>query len=78
MPKYGEALYWDKRYKLTEGKTFDWLEDYFSLEPILDKLIFKEDKILNLGCGNSILPEQMYDIGYKNIINIIADCIKVI
>lgn len=26
--------------------------------------------ILNLGCGNSILPEELYDRGYKNIFNI--------
>lgn len=27
-------------------------------------------KILNLGCGNSILPEELYDKGYKSIFNI--------
>lgn len=27
-------------------------------------------KILNLGCGNSVLSEQMYDDGYKSIWNI--------
>ena len=25
---------------------------------------------MNIGCGNSILPEEMYDHGYKNIYNI--------
>jgi 2-polyprenyl-3-methyl-5-hydroxy-6-metoxy-1,4-benzoquinol methylase len=28
------------------------------------------DKILQLGCGNSILQEEMYDDGYKNIMNV--------
>lgn len=29
-----------------------------------------QDTILQLGCGNSILQEEMYDVGYKNITNI--------
>lgn len=27
-------------------------------------------KILNLGCGNSVLSEEMYDAGFKSIYNI--------
>jgi 2-polyprenyl-3-methyl-5-hydroxy-6-metoxy-1,4-benzoquinol methylase len=30
----------------------------------------EEDKILMVGCGNSKLSSQMYQNGYKNIINI--------
>ncbi len=59
------------------------LEDYEAIEPLLEE-IFRhlpdysetEDewkskvKILNLGCGNSILAEEMYDRGFKNIYNI--------
>ena len=37
-------------------------------------------KILNVGCGNSILPEQMYDLGYRDIhnVDISAPCIETI
>ena len=27
-------------------------------------------QVLNLGCGNSVLSEGLYDKGFKNIINI--------
>jgi EEF1A lysine methyltransferase 4 len=27
-------------------------------------------KILNLGCGNSVLPEELYDKGFKNVYNV--------
>ena len=37
-----------------------------------------DKKILNLGCGNSIICEDMYDQGYKQIYNmdISSICIK--
>ncbi|CDW72686.1 UNKNOWN [Stylonychia lemnae] len=83
MPNYGDPQYWDQRYKEQEGTIFDWLEDYEAIEPLLDDIFQKRQdysetdltwrenlRILNLGCGNSILPEEMYDKGYKNIYNI--------
>ena len=73
MPNYGDPKYWENRYKNSKS-TFDWLEDYGSLKSIISDLIPEENKkfstILNLGCGNSLLCEEMYDDGYKNIINI--------
>jgi len=71
MPNYGDPKYWEERYKNTDS-TFEWLEDYDSLKCLIDKLqISKENgKILNLGCGNSKICENMYDDGYKNIYNI--------
>ena len=34
------------------------------------KKINKNALVLNLGCGNSLLSEEMYNDGYKNILNI--------
>jgi len=73
MPNYGDPKYWENRYKNSKD-TFDWLEDYYSLKSIISELVPEENKknslILNLGCGNSLLCEEMFDDGYKNIINI--------
>ena len=71
MPNYGDPKYWEERYKNSDS-TFEWLEDYDSLKCLIDKLkISKENgKILNLGCGNSKICENMYDDGYKYIYNI--------
>ena len=44
--------------------------DYESLEKILNSLISKNHKILQLGCGNALLSSEMYDAGFKNITNI--------
>ena len=68
MPNYGKKEYWDKRYK-TSHRSFDWLEDWKSLKGILGSLINKKDKILNIGCGNATITEEMYDEGYENIVN---------
>lgn len=70
MPNYGDKDYWDKRYLKQDKKTFDWLEDFSSLRPLIEKFVKKNNQILMLGCGNSKLSEDMYDFGYHNILNI--------
>ena len=71
MPNYGEKKYWVERYESEKGKTFDWLEDYESLKPMIKDLgIKKDDFILNVGCGNSEFSEKMYNDGFKNNYNI--------
>mmetsp|Transcript_33538 Transcript_33538/g.38118 ORF Transcript_33538/g.38118 Transcript_33538/m.38118 type:complete len:234 (+) Transcript_33538:298-999(+) len=71
MPNYGDPSYWDKRYNEQRNTTFDWLEDWAALKPILAQLgVKKDDKILMLGCGNAELSEDMYNDGYSAIYNI--------
>ena len=71
MPNYGEKKYWEERYESQKGKTFDWLEDYNSIKPIINNLGIKKDSIvLNVGCGNSEFSEKMYNDGFKNNYNI--------
>ena len=43
MPNYGDPNYWEDRYKANEEVTFDWLEDYETLKPIIEE--FKIDKL---------------------------------
>ena len=86
MPNYGDPGYWDQRYKEQEGTTFDWLEDFESIRPLIEQVVqpnldtiestSKEGnergklKILNLGCGNSVMCEEMYDQGFTEIYNV--------
>jgi len=70
MPEYGDCNYWDKRYQDSENKPFDWLQNYKSLKPVLEKICTKTSKILMLGCGNALLSEDMYKDGYHYIYNI--------
>ena len=85
MPDYGEIEYWDKRYEKEKDKTFDWLESWDDVKEILEKnaingltelenciendKVKKQTSILNLGCGNSVICEDMYDEGYTDIFN---------
>ena len=70
MPNYGDPKYWDKRYEDHAGTTFDWLETYASMSGLLEQFIKKDDLIINLGCGNGELHEDMYDDGYTDILNV--------
>jgi 2-polyprenyl-3-methyl-5-hydroxy-6-metoxy-1,4-benzoquinol methylase len=72
MPNYGDPKYWEDRYKNQTGKTFDWLEDYDTLKSIILELNIEKEKskVLNIGCGNAEMSEDMYRDGFKNIYNI--------
>ncbi|CAK9096680.1 eEF1A lysine and N-terminal methyltransferase (eEF1A-KNMT) (Methyltransferase-like protein 13) [Includes: eEF1A lysine methyltransferase [Durusdinium trenchii] len=59
--------YWDLRYKV-DPEPFEWLRNYKDLGAFLS--CEKSADILHVGCGNSLITEQMYDDGYQNIINI--------
>ncbi|KAG0222933.1 hypothetical protein BGW41_005788 [Actinomortierella wolfii] len=66
---YKRQEYWDERY--TQEESFDWFKTYADLQPFITRQIpDKNARILMLGCGNSTLSEDMYDDGYKNIVNI--------
>lgn len=71
-PGYGNGPdYWDNRYK-GDLEPFEWLENYTDLESLLEEVSggTRDIRILHVGCGNSLLTEQMYDAGYLNIINL--------
>jgi EEF1A lysine methyltransferase 4 len=70
MPSYGDPEYWEKRYEDQQGRTFDWLEKYETIKPLMSSLLTYESKILILGCGNAELGENLYEDNYKNIDNI--------
>ncbi|XP_076436288.1 eEF1A lysine and N-terminal methyltransferase-like [Babylonia areolata] len=62
--------YWDSFFKKRGRKAFEWYGEYNNLCGILHKYIKPADKVLMVGCGNSRLSEDMYDVGYHGIVNI--------
>ncbi|CAE7560268.1 EEF1AKNMT [Symbiodinium pilosum] len=69
---YGDGPeYWDMRYK-ADPEPFEWLRSYAELRSWIQDASGNNTSasILHLGCGNSLLPEDMYDDGYHNIINV--------
>ncbi|EGN96704.1 hypothetical protein SERLA73DRAFT_75577 [Serpula lacrymans var. lacrymans S7.3] len=70
--EYGTKEYWDHRYSQhSDSATFDWFKSYAEVAHLIREYVpDKSSKILMLGCGNSSLSEDMWQDGYKNIVNI--------
>ncbi|RLN27970.1 methyltransferase-like protein 13 [Panicum miliaceum] len=73
---YGAAAYWDARYSSSGspasggGEFFDWYQSYAALRPLLRARVPAASRVLMLGCGNSLLSEDMAKDGYKDIVNV--------
>ncbi len=61
--------YWDKKYA-EKDTLFEWLEDYNDMKDYIQSHISRDSKILVPGCGNSAISADMYNDGYKSLINI--------
>lgn len=68
--EFSSAEYWEKFFKKRGDKAFEWYGDYNSLCGVLHRYIKVPDQVLVVGCGNSELSEQLYDVGYKHLTNI--------
>ena len=66
---YSLKEYWDKRYSIQKGLSFDWFLSYKDLKgTLLDLLNSKWDsEIIDLGCGNSKICENLYNDGFKYV-----------
>jgi 2-polyprenyl-3-methyl-5-hydroxy-6-metoxy-1,4-benzoquinol methylase len=63
--KYCSDSYWDDRYSKTT-QSYDWYISPSILIKLFDNIIDINHKILHIGCGNSLLSEELYNIGYNN------------
>ena len=61
--------YWDKFFQ-KRSSPFEWYGEYLDLCHVLHKYIKQQNKILVIGCGNSKLSEDLYDVGFESIENI--------
>merc|ERR1711879_244761 len=66
---YATKQYWDQRYEQEPSDLYDWFKGWEDLKPALVDQVLPTQRILMLGCGNSKLSEDMYNDGYKNIVN---------
>ena len=63
--EFGQKDYWDVFFKKRGTKAFEWYGEYHELCGILHKYIKTTDKVLQIGCGNSTLAADLYDVGYR-------------
>ncbi|KAM7055274.1 eEF1A lysine and N-terminal methyltransferase isoform 2-T2 [Molossus nigricans] len=68
--EFGSVDYWEKFFQQRGKKAFEWYGTYLELCGVLHKYIKPREKVLVIGCGNSELSEQLYDVGYQDIMNI--------
>ncbi|CAD7078893.1 unnamed protein product [Hermetia illucens] len=68
--EFGQTEYWDTFFKKRGKKAFEWYGEYPELCDQLHKYIKVKDSVLMVGCGNSKLSMDMYDIGFRDITNI--------
>ncbi|NXD70144.1 MET13 protein, partial [Eolophus roseicapillus] len=69
--EFGSARYWDRFFRQRGQRPFEWYGAFPELCPVLHKYVRPRDKVLVVGCGNSELSEQMYDVGMcEDIVNI--------
>ncbi|NXX32778.1 MET13 protein, partial [Nicator chloris] len=75
--EFGSARYWDHFFRQRGQRPFEWYGAFPELCPVLHKYVRPRDKVLVVGCGNSELSEQMYDVGMcEDIVNIdISDAV---
>lgn len=66
------AAYWDGRYTKDLASPYEWFRNFDDLRILIEEATLGDHskRILNPGCGNSVLPKQMYDAGYHHIVNI--------
>lgn len=68
---FGTKEYWEKRYEKEELLSFDWFKGFQELRILFENLIAnKSGKVLQLGCGNSLMSHELYRHGWKNIVNV--------
>ncbi len=53
-----------------DKEPFDWYQRYTGIKDIITQYIQPTFQILNIGCGNSRLAEEMYEDGYQHLTNI--------
>ncbi|XP_005374908.1 PREDICTED: methyltransferase-like protein 13 isoform X2 [Chinchilla lanigera] len=68
--EFGSVDYWEKFFQQRGKQAFEWYGTYLELCGVLHKYIKPREKVLVIGCGNSELSEQLYDVGYRDIVNI--------
>ncbi|KAL3283256.1 hypothetical protein HHI36_006404 [Cryptolaemus montrouzieri] len=68
--EFSKGDYWNSFFQTRGSKAFEWYGEYDELSNYFHKYIKEKDQILITGCGNSSIGENLYDVGYRDIINI--------
>lgn len=65
---FSKREYWEERFE--EEESFEWLVKFDDVKVLITSLLKPSDSILIVGCGNSPFSKDLYNAGFKNIVNI--------
>lgn len=79
VSRFVQEDYWDERYSKDSQEEYDWFGTWTTdtsagirIKPHVDPFMPAKvgSRILNLGCGNSRMPEELYRDGYPDVMSI--------
>lgn len=63
---YGDEAYWSERYGNAQSVQHDWYTELTNeLKTVFLTVFPRRANILDVGCGNSSMASQLYDLGYN-------------
>jgi ubiquinone/menaquinone biosynthesis C-methylase UbiE len=68
--EYRSQDYWEQRYKLDQRSSYEWFLNYTQVKPLIVPHIEVGSRILDVGCGNSLLAVSLAEDGYSNVLSI--------
>lgn len=63
---FASSSFWDDFFSKRKS-SFEWYGSYGDLCALLHKYSKPTSRVLFAGCGNSTLPEDLYDVGYRDV-----------
>lgn len=67
--EFQSKTFWEKFFQ-KRTSSFEWYGEYLDLCHVIHRYLKPQNKALIIGCGNSKLSEELYDVGYTNLYNI--------
>ncbi|XP_059608675.1 eEF1A lysine and N-terminal methyltransferase homolog [Phlebotomus argentipes] len=68
--EFGEKEYWNRFFKQRGKSNFEWYGEYLELAELLHKYVKPADEVLVVGCGNSSLSANLFDVGIRKMSSI--------
>lgn len=66
---YNRIHFWDQRY-LDDQEPFEWYYPYEQFADILNDRVAKSARIMDAGCGNSELIQNLVDDGFEEVVGV--------
>uniref|UniRef100_A0A914VF77 Methyltransferase type 11 domain-containing protein n=1 Tax=Plectus sambesii TaxID=2011161 RepID=A0A914VF77_9BILA len=70
--EFADPNYWRSFFEKRQTP-FEWYGDFNQIGSSLERYLKPQDAIIQIGCGNSLLAEQLYDNGYRRVTSIDTD-----